>query len=172
MIALAIASFHAAEPFRQAIADARARDRAIVGLWSPMPVEVPEAPTDAGRAIRPVMAAAGLLGAAAFYLLTWWSAVFAYSFDSGNRPLHSWPAFLVAPVELGALVAGFAGLLAFGWRAGLSRLYHPAFDLDEVSRAAEGAYVIAIRCEAGEDANSMIALLGQAGAAHSRIVAP
>ena len=38
------------------------------------------------------------VGVAAFaYWLEWWSAVFAYPIDSGGRPLHSWPVFLLVP---------------------------------------------------------------------------
>lgn len=170
MTALAVASFDAAAPFRAAIADARKADRAIVGLWSPIPVEVPDAQTHAGRWIAPIMAAAGLLLAGLFYLLIWWSATQAYVFNSGARPPNSWPAFLVAPVEVGALAAGAAGLVAFLVRARLTRLHDAAFELDEVADAANDRFVLAIRCDAGADANLLLAMLTDAGAVHSRVI--
>ena len=48
-----------------------------------------------------------------FYGFIWWTATQAYPFDSGGRPLHSWPVFLIAPTEFGALAAGIAGMIAF-----------------------------------------------------------
>lgn len=172
MTALVIASFAGEAPFRVAIAQARDKSRAIVGLWSPLPLADPDASTHAGRGLPAIMATAGVGGAALFYLLIWWSAVFAYPIDSGARPLHSWPAFLVAPVEFGALVAGIAGVISFFMRARLTRLHDAAFELDEVEAAARDRFVIAIRCDAGEDANGLIALLAKAGAVHSRLVEP
>jgi hypothetical protein len=169
--ALVIASFAREAPFRGAIQRLRETSRAIVGLWSPMPVAIPEPQTRAGHGLPLIMAAAGIGGAALFYLLIWWSAVLAYPFDSGARPLHSWPAFLVAPVELGALIAGIAGVAAFLMRARLTRLHDAAFELDEVSDAARDRFVIAIRCDAGSDANALIAMLAEAGAVHSRLIA-
>ena len=170
MTALAIASFDRAAPFRAAIAILRREERAIVGLWSPLPVDVPDAPTGAGSGIAWRMAVAGVVGAALLYLLIWWSAVIAYPFDSGGRPLHSWPAFLLAPVEGGALVAGIAGAWLLLLRAGLPRLHDAAFDIDEVGDAARDRFVIAIRCDAGADANLLLAMLAEAGAVHSRVI--
>src|SRR4051812_46813829 len=106
MTALVVASFAAAAPFRDAITRAREADRAIVGLWSPIAGAMPRAAPIGQRDITGTTARAGIAGAVLLYLLIWWSAVIAYPVNSGGRPLHSWPAFLVAPVELGALVAG------------------------------------------------------------------
>lgn len=169
MTALLLASFDAATPYRAAIKRLRADDRAIVGLWSPMPVEGVE--TGGDRPIVPIMVAAGLCGAALFYMLIWWSAAVAYPFDSGGRPLNSWPTFLIAPIELGALIAGFAGVIAFLVRARLGRLNDPAFDFDEVGAAMADRFVVAVRCDVGDDANALIAMVGDAGAVHSHLIA-
>lgn len=172
MTALAIGSFDAAAPFQEAIRRARAGDRHIAGLWSPIPVEVPGAPAAGQRHVAATMALTGLAGAGFLYLLIWWSAVHSYPIVSGGRPLNSWPAFLIAPVEFGALAAGIGGMIAFFVRAHLTRLHDAAFELDEVEAAQRDRFVIAIRCDEGEDGNAAIALLAEAGAVHSRLLAP
>ena len=170
MTALAIGSFDRLEPFRAAIATLRTGERRIVGLWSPIPVEIPDAPSSGERGIVATMVIAGLTGAALLYLFTWWSAGVDYPFDSGGRPLHSWPAFLVAPVEFGALAAGIAGTIAFLLRAGLTRLHDAAFDIDEACEGMVDRFVIAVACDAGEDASGLIVLFGKTGAVHSRVI--
>ena len=169
MTALAIGSFASAPPFRAAVAALREKERRIVGLWSPLPTEVPDAPTGGQRSIAGTMAAVGLAGAAALYLLNWWSAAIAYPLNSGDRPLHSWQAFLVAPVEFGALAAAIGGVIAFLIRARLTRLHDAAFDIDEACDGMTDRFVIAVACDDGADANGLVALLGEAGAVHTRI---
>ena len=83
--------------------------------------------------------------------------------------LFGFLAFLVAPVELGALVAGAAGVAIFFLRARLTRLHDAAFDFAEMGEAMQDRLVIAVRCDPGEDANCLIALLAEAGALTSRI---
>ncbi len=172
MTALVLASYDRAAPFQEAVRRAREADRAIVGLWSPLPVDVPGAADIGSRDIAGIMAAAGVASAAALYALIWWSATIAYPFDSGGRPLDSWPAFLVAPVEFGVLAGAIAGAMAFLVRARLTRLHDAAFDFAEVEDAACDRFVIAVRCDAGADAALIVAMLGGAGAVHSRVVEP
>lgn len=168
MTMLLVASFDHAAPFRQAV-DMLRRDQRIVDVWSPMPVDLGDEPD---RAIIPTTAIAGAVGAVLLYLLTWWNVVYAYVLNSGGRPLHSWPAFLIAPVEFGALIAGAAGVVAFLVRGGLTRLNDPAFDIAEVAAASADRFVIAVRVDEGEDANDTIARLAESGAVHSRLVTP
>ena len=170
MTALVVAGFDREAPFRAAIGLTREADRAIVGLWSPLPVAIPGAAAASERGIVAVMATAGIAAAGLLYLLIWWLAVHAYPFDSGSRPLNSWPAFLVAPVEFGALAAAIGGAIAFIVRARLTRLHDGAFDIDEVGAAMQDRFVMAIRCDAGADAALVVAMVGGAGAVHSRVI--
>ena len=170
MTALALASFAHEAPFREAVAQARGDGRRIVGLWSPMPIEIGDVGEDTAYPIAWIAIAAGLLAAAGFYAFIWWTATVAYPFDSGGRPLHSWPVFLIAPIEFGALAAGIAGMIAFVVRAKLTRLHDGAFDLDELARASTDRFVIALACDADEDGAAAIAMLAEAGAVHSRLV--
>lgn len=169
MTALALASFDREAPFRAAVARAGEADRRIVGLWSPYPVEIGAIGEEAAAPIPWIAIAGGVAATILFYAFIWWTATRAYPFDSGSRPLHSWPVFLIAPIEFGALAAGVAGMIAFLVRARLTRLHHPAFDIAEVERASSEHFVIALACDV-EDGNEVLALLSEAGAVHSRLV--
>ena len=94
----------------------------------------------------------------------------AYPFDEGSRPLFSWPAFIPAPIEFGALAAAICGVAWFFRNAGLTRLHHPAFDIDEVAEAAQGEFVLAVACDAGTEGNAVLGALAAAGAIHSRLI--
>ncbi len=171
MSAIAIASFDDEGPFLRARLKAIAADYRILGEWMPF------AATSLGKGdgeggILPAVIVAGLVAGAALFALTVWSAVFAYPLNLGGRPLLSWPAFVPAPVEFAALAAAIGGVAMLFRNAGLTRLHHPAFDFAEVAEASQGAFVLAIGCDAGEDANAALALLAGAGASHSRLIAP
>jgi hypothetical protein len=172
MSALAIGSFVRQADFVEALARARRTGRRVEGRWSPFPVAAPDDAPTRGIGIATVGALAGILGAGLFYLLEWWTAVIAYPFNAGGRALHSWPAFLVAPIEIGALSAGAAGLVAFLMRGRLTRLHDSAFAIDEIERASRDRFVLALRCEEGIDARSALALLAGAGAVETRLVTP
>ena len=171
MTALAVATFDAEGPFLRARLRALAEDRRIVGEWTPYASEALAGP-DGTRGILLAAILCGLAGAAGLFALTSWSAILAYPFNSGARPLFSWPAFIPAPVEFGALAAAIGGMALFFARAGLTQLHHHAFDLDEVAEVPRGAFVLALACDKGEDGNRALAMLAAAGATHSRLVAP
>ena len=169
MTALAIATFAGEGAFLRARTRALAADRRIAGEWLPYAADH----LGDGRGqegIRPVAAIAGVAGALALLALTAWSAIVAYPFDEGGRPAWSWPAFVPAPVEVGALVAAIGGVALLFRNARLTRLHHPAFAWDEVGRAAQDSFVLALACDGGEDANAALALLGTAGATHTRLI--
>ena len=170
MTALALGSFAHEAAFREAAAQAEDAGRRIVGLWSPMPIELGDIGEETAQPIAWIAIAAGLLAAVGFYGFIWWTATQAYPFDSGGRPLHSWPVFLIAPIEFGALAAGIAGMIAFIVRARLTRLHDGAFDLVEIERASSDRFVLALACDEGEDGAAVIRLLAEAGAVHSRVV--
>lgn len=169
MTALALATFDSEGAFVRARVRAIADERRIVAEWTPFASDALGG-QDGTRGIVPTMVVAGVVGTLALFGLEAWSAGVAYRFNAGGRPLLSWPAFVPAVVEVGALIAAVAGVAMLLWRAQLTRLHHPAFDLDEVVAASQGAFVLALACDAGEDANDLLALLAAAGAAHTRMV--
>jgi hypothetical protein len=170
MTTLALASFDREAPFRAAVARAEENGRRVVGLWSPYPVEIAGIGEAPAAPIAWIAIAGGLSAAILFYAFVWWTATRAYPFDSGARPLHSWQVFLIAPIEFGALAAGIAGMIAFLVRARMTRLHDAAFDLDEVQRASSDHFVVALACDE-VDGNDVLALLADAGAIRSRLVA-
>ena len=169
MTALVLATFDSEGDFLRGRLHAITAERRIVGEWLPFAAES-LGRGDGERGIRGVSIVAGLLGGGGLFALTVWSAVWAYPLDTGGRPLFSWPAFVPAAVEFGALAAAIGGLVLLFRNARLTRLHHSAFDLPEVERAAQDRFVLAIACDAGEDANGVVAMLAGAGATHSRLV--
>jgi hypothetical protein len=88
------------------------------------------------------MFVAGAIGAAIGYFMQWYSAVIAYPIDSGGRPLHSWPAFLLVPYETAILAAGIVGLLGWMWMCGLPKLFHPLFAAEISQRAVQDRFLL------------------------------
>lgn len=169
MTAVAIATFDAEGPFLRARTRAVADERRIVGEWMPYAADI-LGEGEGRRGILPATILVGLAGAVGLFALTAWSAMLAYPINEGGRPLWSWPAFIPAPVEFGALAAAVGGVATLFRNARLTRLHHAAFEFGEVARASQDAFVLAIACDAGEDANGVLALMAQAGASHGRLV--
>src|SRR4051794_39233667 len=115
--------------------------------------------------IRPTMLAVGVLVAAGFYLIQWWSAVYNYPLNVGGRPLNSWPVFLLAPFEVGVLAATIAGTVAFCHACGLPRLHNALFEVPGFERATIDRFFLLMRCGGREgDAADLKHLLERHGA--------
>jgi Protein of unknown function (DUF3341) len=95
--------------------------------------------------LRVAMLGVGLLVAAGFYFMQWWSAVYDYPLNLGGRPLNSWPVFLLAPFEVGVLAAAVAGVVAFCYACGLPRLHHPLFEVPGFERASVDRFFLLAR---------------------------
>lgn len=118
-----------------------------------------------------VMLLAGLAGAAFVYWLQWYSAVHAYPIDSGGRPLHSWPVFLVPTFEAGILSATLAGIAAFLIETRLPRLNHPVFEAPDFARASQDRFFLAV-ADPKVDAARLAALLDGLGPVEVREAGP
>lgn len=135
--------------------------------YTPYPVE------DLTRIIHPgpkfvlplIMFVAAVLGAAGGYWIQYWDEALNYPLNVGGRPYNSWPAFMVATLELtllAAVAAGFFGLLA---KSGLPRPYHPVFEADAFSRASRDRFVICVEArDPAFDAASVRRTFEQLGA--------
>jgi hypothetical protein len=115
--------------------------------------------------MRLPMLIAGILVAAFAYGLQWYSAVIDYPLNTGGRPLHSWPVFLLVPFEVGMLAAAVSGFVAFLWCCRLPRLYDPVFDTTGFERATQDRFfLIAAQTEDEERTASLRDALRRAGA--------
>jgi hypothetical protein len=100
----------------------------------------------------------GILGGAGTYFMLWYSAVIDFPFDSGARPLHSWPAFIPATFELTILGAALAAFFGFLLSSGLPKLYHPIFNAPDFDLASRNRFFLLIR---GKDPRFDAEAIGQ-----------
>ncbi|WP_431271828.1 quinol:electron acceptor oxidoreductase subunit ActD [Dankookia sp. P2] len=125
----------------------RARDAGWQGLDAHVPFDIDGLTEALGlppTRLRLVMLVGGVLAGALAYTLQWYSAVHDYPLNSGGRPLHSWPAFLIPTFEavvLGAILSGVVGFLV---STGLPRLNHPAFAAHGFERASQDRFFLAV----------------------------
>ncbi len=140
-----LAGFSDPQPLKAAAARARAEGVSPLEAFTPYPIEglselLGQGPTN----IPWWMLAGGLTTAVVFYAMEWLSATRLYRFDQGGRPFNSWPAFIVATVEISVLAAALTGFVAFLLKAGLPRLNHPVFDAQTFERASQDQFLLAL----------------------------
>ena len=158
-----LAEFETPDALLDGYRRARAEGHRALDAFTPFPLEdLSEAFGPPPRLIRPVMALAGFGAAGAMYLLQWWSAVHAYPLNSGGRPLHSWPVFLLVPFEFGILAAAIAGFVSFLAACGLPRLHHALFTMPQFERASQDRFLLLVAPK--DDPAPLRHLLEEAGA--------
>ena len=144
MTKMLLAQFADAERLTSAARAARRKNYSLIDAFTPFPVEdVAELLEMRPSRIRLAMLIGGLAMAAFAYGLEYYSAVVDYPYNSGGRPLDSWPTFMLVPFATGILVASVCGCIAFLTETGLPRLHHPLFDLDGSERVNQDAFVLA-----------------------------
>jgi Ni/Fe-hydrogenase subunit HybB-like protein len=134
--------------------------------YTPRPVEGIDQALGLGSTGVPlIMLLGAILGGGGAYFIQWYSAVVAYPWDVGGRPLHAWPSFVPLTFELavlGASLAGFFGMLALNR---FPQLYHPVSDVPAFDRASRDRYFLWIgRDDPLFDEHRLRALLAGAGA--------
>ena len=169
MSAVIIASFADLRAFRDAAA-ALARERfRVVDAFTPVPADIAAGEDEDGRSAPRVgwaAAIAGLAVAGLVYGVEAFSAGVAYPFNSGSRPLNSWPVFLLAPFELGVLAAAMAGFVAFLLLTGLPRLNHPAFDIEGIGSATQDRFLLAVAAPRTDERKDALAAILKAAETH------
>ena len=141
----------------------RARDAGWQGLDAHVPFDVDGLTEALGlppTRLRRVMLAGGVLAGAFAYAMQWYSAVYDYPLNSGGRPLHSWPVFLIPTFEAVVLGAILSGVVGFLISTGLPRLNHPAFAAHGFERASQDRFFLAIADPAVDAARLAAALDG------------
>jgi hypothetical protein len=161
-----VADFREAGALTQAAQWAKAAGYPLADAFSPFPLDgTPAVLGDTSTRLRVWMFIGGFAVAALAYATEFWSAVFNFPIDSGGRPLHSWPAFMLFPFAIGifgAALTGFIGLLV---TCGLPRLHHPLFDIEGFERATQDRFMLALHApERDADKRTAVAWLKQAGA--------
>lgn len=150
-----VATFHRPEALLGAAKKAKAEGFRPEDALTPFPIEGMGDVLGLKMAnIRQPMAIAGFSAAAFAYALELYSAVIAYPYNSGGRPLNSWPVFLLFPFELGILVAAITGFITLLIHCGLPKPYHPLFDVRGIDRATADRFFLlvkTIRDEAAEN---------------------
>ena len=132
------------------------------------PFDVPEVAAPLGLGRSGLGWVAGLGGAAGLVLsygIQWWANVHSYPLNSGGRPVHAAPAFVLATFEgtiLGAALAAFVGLLLV---LRLPRLWSVEDEVDEFRRASIDRFWLAMPAFASDrDREHAEQLLRDAGA--------
>lgn len=143
-----LAAFDDPAALARAIRRLRAEGYRHLDGFGPIPSEEVTEALGARDGRVPVIAlACGALGAGAAYFLQYHSAVEAYPFVVGGRPLHAWPAFLVITIVVALLTSAVGvvvGMLALNR---LPRPHHPLFDAAIFERAGSDRFLLCIRAE-------------------------
>jgi len=140
-----LAAFTRPDPLKTAAKASRDHGVAPLEAFTPYPIEglsdlLGQGPTN----IPWFMLGGGVITAISFYAMEWISATHLYVFNQGGRPANSWPAFIVATVEISILMAALTGFVTFLVKAGLPRLNHPVFDVQAFERASQDQFLLAI----------------------------
>jgi hypothetical protein len=114
--------------------------------------------------VRVAMFVGGVCVAALAYGIEYYSAVIDYPINSGGRPFHAWPAFMLFPFAIGIFGAAIAGLIALLVEGALPRLHHPLFSVPGFERVSQNAFLLALDRPMAEDLPRARAWLNEAGA--------
>ncbi|MBB3230940.1 DUF3341 domain-containing protein [Halomonas stenophila] len=138
-----LARFESAETLLAALTALRRDGHRRIEAFSPYPVEgVAEALgfRSRGVALAALLLTLGVVTAG--YFMQWYSAVIAYPYVVGGKPLHGWPAFVPVVVALGLLAAVLGAVIAMVVGNRLPQPYHPAFEAESFLRASDDAFFL------------------------------
>lgn len=147
-----LAEFAHARALRNAAHAARRRGDVVLDALTPFPVEdVADMLDGRSSKVRVFMFAGGLLVAAMALGGEYFTAVVNYPYNSGGRPLNSWPAFMLVPFATGILGASIAGFIRFLFETGLPRLHHPLFAAAGIERATQDRFFLVVAAPPTEE---------------------
>jgi hypothetical protein len=140
-----VAEFVEAEALVRTAQHAGATRYRLIDAFTPFPIEGFDHLVGAtSTRLRVIMFIGGMSVAALAYGIEAYSAVLGYPFNSGGRPLNSWPAFMLFPFAIGIFGAALTGLIAMLIKMGLPRLHHPLFEIDGFERATQDRFLLAL----------------------------
>ncbi len=113
--------------------------------YSPYPVEgLSQALGHSHTRIPSIVLIGAVVGAAAGFFMQYYAMAVDYPFNSGGRPLNSWPAFVPVMFEAMVLVASFAAVFGLLFLNGLPHLNHPVMSVEEFARASQDRFFLCI----------------------------
>ncbi len=163
-----LARFETPQALLAAVRALRADGWVQLEAFSPYAVEgVAEALGYKSRKIAVTSFVAAALAAMLTYFMQWYSAVIAYPYAIGGRPLHSWPAFMLATFAMLILFAVLGAVFAMLFGNRLPQPYHPAFNVDRFVHASEdGFFLLVAASDAAYDPDDTAQRLKQLHAVH------
>src|SRR6185312_3838140 len=119
-----------------------------------------------------LVAAGGFAGMVLAYGIQWWANVHDYPLNSGGRPVHAVPAFLLATFEGTVLFAAFAAFFGLMIWLRLPRLWAPIDEVEGFGRASVDRFWIAVGIPvdgkgAGDGGARAIEIMRGAGASNT-----
>ncbi|QBQ54837.1 DUF3341 domain-containing protein [Nitrosococcus wardiae] len=140
-----MAEFRTANHLLEAAKRARKENYRKVDAYTPFPVEgLSEALGFRSNKIALITLIGGLIGGIGGYFLQYYSAVIDYPFNTGGRPYHSWPVFIIPTFELTILCAALAAFFSMLLLNGLPKLYHPVFNVKDFDLATRNRFFLCI----------------------------
>ncbi len=116
-----------------------------IDAFSPFPIEeLSEAIGFHKTSVPLVVLIGGLLGLSGGYMMQWWISTVSYPVNIGNRPFHSWPAFIIVTFEMTVLFAGLAAVFGMLALNGLPMPYHPVFNVPRFAFATKDRFFLLI----------------------------
>jgi hypothetical protein len=113
--------------------------------YTPYPIEGLSAELGMPRTRIPmIVLVCGIVGASVGFMMQYWTMVIDYPFNSGGKPLNSWPAFIPIAFEVFILIASFGALLAMLLLNGLPHPHHPVFNVPRFARASQDRFFLCI----------------------------
>jgi len=172
MTRLLLADFADQERLVGAARHARNARYRVVDSHTPYPIEeIFDVIERRPSRVRLAMFAGGLLMAALAYGLEYYSAAVDYPYNSGGRPLDSWPAFMLVPFATAILVAAVCGFTAFLFETQLPNLSNPLFAAEGFDRASQDRFLLVIESPSeSNERTQALELLQKSGAISAREV--
>lgn len=108
-----------------------------------------------------------IAGAAAAYLVQWWTNAVDYPLNSGGRPAHAAPAFVPATFEMAVLLSALSACIILAIWSGLPALWQPIFEVHGFERASIDKFFLAISdLDPAFDREATARKLTELGASH------
>ncbi len=119
-----------------------------VETYSPYPLHGASEAVGLRASMIPFLALfGGLSGAAAAYLIQWFTNGVNWPLNVGGRPPHSAPAFIPITFETGVLISSFFIFFGLWLILRLPRPYHPVFEVEAFRSASTDGLWLSVEAE-------------------------